>query len=209
MRGDHAERVIHSSRIYLYRLLIYNQSTKQRAEPLFSLTFLVLGNFILFPEKHGRPVWEPRNFRRAPHSHSSRRPSLSVLLQSPSPRTSLGASTPPDTSPVPNDGVHLCRCPHRSACAGRAPPRLPLNPRAHPRRCRRAGQPRGDPRHGRLRSGSASVKGTVRKQNEDRFASYVSYPPHRRDVGRPMPETLAPSSPPREPSDDVWWTVVL
>ena len=27
------------------------------------------------------------------------------------------------------------------------------------------------------RSGSASVKGTVRKQNEDRFASYVSIPP--------------------------------
>lgn len=45
------------------------------------------------------------------------------------------------------------------------------------------------------RSGSASVKGTVRKQNEDRFASYVSYPPHRRDVGRPMPETLAPRRP--------------
>ena len=45
------------------------------------------------------------------------------------------------------------------------------------------------------RSGSASVKGTVRKQNEDRFASYVSYPPHRRDVGRTMPETLAPRRP--------------
>jgi hypothetical protein len=29
------------------------------------------------------------------------------------------------------------------------------------------------------RSGSASVKGTVRKQNEDRFASYVSFPAHR------------------------------
>ena len=45
------------------------------------------------------------------------------------------------------------------------------------------------------RSGSASVKGTVRKQNEDRFASYVSYPPHRRDVRRTMPETLAPRRP--------------
>jgi hypothetical protein len=29
------------------------------------------------------------------------------------------------------------------------------------------------------RCGSASVKGTVRKQNEDRFASYVSFPAHR------------------------------
>lgn len=29
------------------------------------------------------------------------------------------------------------------------------------------------------RSGSASIKGTVRKQNEDRFASYVSLRPTR------------------------------
>ena len=34
------------------------------------------------------------------------------------------------------------------------------------------------------RCGSASVKGTVRKQNEDRFASYVSFPAHRRDIQR-------------------------
>ena len=176
---------------------------------MFSDFFLVLGNVLLFPEKHGRPVWEPRNFRRAPHSHSSRRPSLSVLLQSPSPRTSLRASTPPDTSPVPNDGVHLCRCPHRSACAGRAPPRLPLNPRAHPRRCRRAGQPRGDPRHGRLPLGfrvrqghrAQAERGSLRLLRELPTASTRRRTPDARNP--------RPSSPPREPSDDVWWTVVL
>jgi hypothetical protein len=32
------------------------------------------------------------------------------------------------------------------------------------------------------RSGSASVKGTVRKQNEDRFASYVRPPPVFRET---------------------------
>ena len=39
------------------------------------------------------------------------------------------------------------------------------------------------------RCGSASVKGTVRKQNEDRFASYVSFPAHRRDIQRATPRT--------------------
>ena len=56
----------------------------------------------------------------------------------------------PRYNTVPNDGVHLCRCPRRSACAGRAPPRLPRRTRAHPRRCLRAGCPRGDPFHGGL-----------------------------------------------------------
>jgi len=58
------------------------------------------------------------------------------------------------------------------------------------------------------RCGSASVKGTVRKQNEDRFASYVSFPAHRRDIQRACgPNIPLITSPTRGPTDDVWWTV--
>jgi hypothetical protein len=60
------------------------------------------------------------------------------------------------------------------------------------------------------RSGSASVKGTVRKQNEDRFASYVRLP-RCFSASRAVPRnaTLAPGTPASSARDDTVTTTDL
>ena len=52
------------------------------------------------------------------------------------------------------------------------------------------------------RCGSASVKGTVRKQNEDRFASYVSVPPCSFAKSRWVSALAVVATPPLTRGDD-------
>ena len=166
-----------------------------------------MGTLSIFPKSTASSL---RTAKFPQEPHTATRPVVRVYLFCCNrPPRGRHSEFQPDTSPVPNHGVHLCRCPHRSACAGRAPPRLPLNPRAHPRRCRRAGQPRGDPRHGRLPLGfrvrqghrAQAERGSLRLLRELPTASTRRRTPDARNP--------RPSSPPREPSDDVWWTVVF
>ena len=114
----------------------------------------------------------------------------------------------PRYNTVPNDGVHLCRCPRRSACAGRAPPRLPRRTRAHPRRCLRAGCPRGDPFHGRLPLRLRLRQGHRAQAERGPLRLLREFPRTSRDIQRACgPNIPLITSPTRGPTDDVWWTV--